>query len=61
MQVKNYWEDAVEYTGKKAKDKLINKRVLRMDQILTGVVLGGVVYHYFFSLSQKSLCRGEEK
>jgi len=55
-QAKNYWSDAIKYTGSKTKDKIINQNVLRTDQLLTGTVLTGVAYHYFFSEKQKKLC-----
>ena len=57
QQSKDYWNDAVKYTGNKSKDIVINKHVLKTDRLLTGTLLSGITYHYFFDQSQKSLCR----
>jgi len=55
-EAKNYWNNAIKYTGSKTRNKIINQNILKTDQLTTGVILIDIVYNYFFSEKQKKLC-----
>lgn len=60
-QLKAAWSDNLEYVADKTKNKMINKTILRSDQLFTGAMAIGITYHYFFNEEQKKLCTGVEK
>lgn len=63
-KAKAVWEDKVKYTGKKPIDAVINKNILKADQVLFAGAAGGItyqLYNYFYDEEQKNLCTGEMK